>query len=81
TDVILTPAPDSADLPIDPDFDDELEAGFAPAPGIDLSPITLALQEEHCGQRLDKVVAGLVPQFSRSRLPQGVASGHIPGDG
>jgi len=79
--VILTPAPDSADLPIDPDFDDELEAGFAPAPGIDLSPITLALQEEHCGQRLDKVVAGLVPQFSRSRLQQWFESGHITVDG
>ncbi len=79
--MILTPAPDSADLPIDPDFDDELEAGFAPAPGIDLSPITLALQEEHCGQRLDKVVAGLVPQFSRSRLQQWFESGHITVDG
>lgn len=79
--MILPSAPVSADLPIDPDLDDDLEAGFAPAPGIDLSPITLALQEEHCGQRLDKVVAGLVPQFSRSRLQQWFESGHITVDG
>ncbi|GAA0434894.1 RluA family pseudouridine synthase [Massilia aurea] len=79
--MILTPAPNPADLPIDPDFDDELEIGFVPLPGTDLSPITLALQEEHCGQRLDKVVAGLVPQFSRSRLQQWFESGHITVDG
>ena len=79
--MILTPAPETADLHFDPDFDDELEAGFTPAPSIDLSPITLALQEEHCGQRLDKVVAGLVPQFSRSRLQQWFESGHITVDG
>ena len=79
--MILTPAPDSAEHPDDNDFDDELEAGFTAQPGIDLSPITLALNEEHCGQRLDKVVATLVPQFSRSRLQLWFESGHITVDG
>jgi len=79
--VILTPAPGSAELPDDNDLDDELEGGFAPPSGIDLSPITLALNEEHCGQRLDKVVATLVPQFSRSRLQLWFESGHITVDG
>jgi 23S rRNA pseudouridine1911/1915/1917 synthase len=82
--VILTPAPISADLPLDPDFDDEIladEAGFLPPNGIDLSPITLHLEESACGQRLDKVVAGLVPQFSRSRLQLWFDGGHILVDG
>ena len=80
--MILTPTPNSADLPVDPDFDDELDAEFAPADaGIDLSPITLELTPEACGQRLDKVVAGLVPQFSRSRLQLWFDGGHVLVDG
>jgi 23S rRNA pseudouridine1911/1915/1917 synthase len=79
--VILTPAPNSADLPFDPDFDDEIDAADLLEPGIDLSPITLELGPEACGQRLDKVVAGLVPQFSRSRLQQWFESGHVKVDG
>ena len=67
---------------IDPDFDEELDAEFpAEATGFDAGPITLQLSEEHCGQRLDKVVAGLVPQFSRSRLQQWFDEGHITVDG
>jgi 23S rRNA pseudouridine1911/1915/1917 synthase len=80
--VILTPTPNSADLPVDPDFDDEVDAEFEAAEtGIDLSPITLALTPEACGQRLDKVVAGLVPQFSRSRLQLWFEAGHVQVDG
>jgi 23S rRNA pseudouridine1911/1915/1917 synthase len=80
--VILTPTPNSADLPLDPDFDDEIDADFVLAEaGIDHSPITLALTPEACGQRLDKVVAGLVPQFSRSRLQLWFESGHVKVDG
>ena len=80
--MILTPAPNSADLPFDPDFDDEIDADFgAPEAGIDLSPITLELTAEACGQRLDKVVAGLVPQFSRSRLQLWFEAGHVKVDG
>ena len=80
--MILTPTPNSADLPLDPDFDDEIDADFAPAEiGIDLSPIHLELTPEACGQRLDKVIAGLVPQFSRSRLQLWFDAGHVKVDG
>ena len=78
----LTPTPNSADLPEDPDFDDEIDAELTPADiGIDLSPITLALTPEACGHRLDKVIAGLVPQFSRSRLQLWFDAGHVMVDG
>ncbi|RJG23027.1 RluA family pseudouridine synthase [Massilia cavernae] len=64
------------------DFDDELDAEFAPAAaGSDLSPITLELTPDACGHRLDKVVAGLVPQFSRSRIQQWFEGGHVLVDG
>ncbi|MES2150486.1 MAG: RluA family pseudouridine synthase [Pseudomonadota bacterium] len=67
---------------MDPDFDDEIDAEFAPLViGIDLSPITLALTPEACGQRLDKVIAALVPQFSRSRLQLWFDAGHVLVDG
>jgi 23S rRNA pseudouridine1911/1915/1917 synthase len=80
--VILTPTPNSADLPFDPDFDEESDAEFlAGEPGIDLSPITLELTPEACGHRLDKVIAGLVPQFSRSRLQLWFDAGHVSVDG
>jgi 23S rRNA pseudouridine1911/1915/1917 synthase len=84
--VTLTPTPTSAHLPLDTDFDDELdvelEVEFAPPElGIDLTPITLELTEEACGQRLDKVIAGLVPQFSRSRLQLWFDAGHVLVDG
>ncbi|HEY4581685.1 MAG TPA: 23S rRNA pseudouridine(1911/1915/1917) synthase RluD [Lysobacter sp.] len=46
-----------------------------------MSPITLELTPEACGQRLDKVVAGLVPQFSRSRLQLWFEAGHVKVDG
>jgi 23S rRNA pseudouridine1911/1915/1917 synthase len=69
-------------MPLDPDLDDDLDAEFAlGGTGADFSPITLNLAPEHCGQRLDKVVAGLVPQFSRSRLQQWFDTGHIMVDG
>ena len=83
----LTPTPNSADLQDDTDFDDEIDieivSGDLPQLqfGIDLSPITLTLHPEHCGQRLDKVVAGLVPQFSRSRMQLWIDAGHVLVDG
>ncbi|QJE02637.1 RluA family pseudouridine synthase [Massilia forsythiae] len=69
-------------MPFDPDLDDELDADFPNAgTGADFAPITLQLAPAHCGQRLDKVVAGLVPQFSRSRLQQWFDDGHVTVDG
>jgi len=80
--VTLPPTPISADLPLDTDIDDEIELDFGAAhSGIDLSPIHLQLTPVACGQRLDKVVAGLVPQFSRSRLQLWFDGGHILVDG
>jgi 23S rRNA pseudouridine1911/1915/1917 synthase len=79
--VILTPAPNSADLPFDPDFDDEIDTPFGAGEAADRTPITLALTPDVCGQRLDKVVAGLVPQFSRSRIQLWFEGGHVTVDG
>jgi 23S rRNA pseudouridine1911/1915/1917 synthase len=69
-------------MPFDSDLDDDLDTELDAGSGApDYSPITLALNAEHCGQRLDKVVAGLVPQFSRSRLQQWFDEGHVTVDG
>ncbi len=77
----LTPMPNSADLPLDAEFDDDVDAEFPGGGGVDLSPITLGLTPDVCGQRLDKVVAGLVPQFSRARLQMWIEDGHVLVDG
>ncbi|MFP5391680.1 MAG: RluA family pseudouridine synthase [Gammaproteobacteria bacterium] len=89
----LSPTPNPAQDPSDPlldtefddlnDFDDELDdIGDSEAPrGTDLSPITLHLTRAACGQRLDKVVAQLVPQFSRSRIQLWFDGGHVLVDG
>ena len=68
-------------MPFDTDLDDDLEGGFTAPAGVDLSPITLQLTPEACGQRLDKVIAALVPQFSRSRLQLWFEGGHVLVDG
>nr|WP_315258371.1 RluA family pseudouridine synthase [uncultured Duganella sp.] len=46
-----------------------------------LAPIELHLAPEHCGQRLDKVISGLVPQFSRGRLQTWITDGFVSVDG
>ncbi len=47
----------------------------------ELSKITIKLSEADCGERLDKVIARYVPQFSRSRLQSWLEAGHILIDG
>jgi 23S rRNA pseudouridine1911/1915/1917 synthase len=47
----------------------------------ELAPITLRLNPEFCGMRLDKALAQLVPQYSRSRLQQWIDEGHVIVDG
>jgi 23S rRNA pseudouridine1911/1915/1917 synthase len=82
--VTLTPKRQPDDSSLDSEFDDDLEAEFegeSGHDGLDLSPITLELSADVCGQRLDKVVAGLVPQFSRSRMQQWIEAGHVTVDG
>jgi 23S rRNA pseudouridine1911/1915/1917 synthase len=44
-------------------------------------PIELRLTPDACGERLDKVISRLVPQYSRSRLQQWIEAGHVTVDG
>jgi 23S rRNA pseudouridine1911/1915/1917 synthase len=44
-------------------------------------PIILKLTSNFCGERLDKVLSRLVPQFSRSRMQQWIEAGHVLVDG
>lgn len=45
------------------------------------APITLTLTSNDCGERLDKALSRLIPQYSRSRLQQWIESGHVRIDG
>lgn len=58
------------------DDGDEGEGGL-----IELSPIVMTLSPDERGERLDKVLSKLVPQFSRSRIQQWIESGHVTVDG
>jgi 23S rRNA pseudouridine1911/1915/1917 synthase len=46
-----------------------------------MAPIELELTPEVCGERLDKVISRLVPQFSRSRMQLWMAAGFVTVDG
>ena len=48
---------------------------------VEMAPIILSLHESDCGERLDKVVARMVPQFSRSRMQQWIDAGFVSVDG
>lgn len=62
--------------------EDWASEGIADGPaGFDATPIIFKLGDEVCGERLDKVVAKLIPQFSRSRIQQWIVSGHVSVDG
>jgi 23S rRNA pseudouridine1911/1915/1917 synthase len=71
-----TPIIDKSGLEGEIDGIDEIDIGFAEA-----EPIHLKLADEACGERLDKVLAGLVPQYSRSRIQQWIEAGHVTVDG
>lgn len=43
--------------------------------------IQLKLGRAFCGERLDKVLSKLVPQYSRSRIQQWIEAGHVTVDG
>lgn len=53
--------------------------------GDDITPeveaIELRLRSNSCGERLDKVLAKLVPQYSRSRIQQWIEAGFVTVDG
>lgn len=46
-----------------------------------MSELTIQIPDEMAGQRLDKVLAELFPDYSRSRLQQWLKDGHIKLDG
>ncbi|WP_371859659.1 RluA family pseudouridine synthase [Pseudoduganella namucuonensis] len=46
-----------------------------------LAPIVLELSPDSCGERLDKVISKLVPQFSRVRLQMWIEEGFVTVDG
>jgi 23S rRNA pseudouridine1911/1915/1917 synthase len=76
--VILTPTPNLAESSFEADIDVmEEEVGAWPI----MSPIALKLTDGDCGERLDKVISRLVPQFSRSRLQQWIEAGFVTADG
>ncbi|MDB5796968.1 MAG: RluA family pseudouridine synthase [Paucimonas sp.] len=66
----MTQDPAATD-PFDADLEDEDSA----------APITVHLDESHCGTRLDKALSSLLPQYSRSRLQQWIEQGHVSIDG
>jgi len=83
--VTFTTKPNAANAPDEhEDFDADLplddEAGDDEAVDT-MAPITLELTPSACGERLDKVIAGLVPQFSRSRLQLWIEAGFVTVDG
>lgn len=67
------------DMPDDAGTLDDIDE-FDPATG-DLAPLTVHLGPEHCGVRLDKVISGLLPQYSRARLQQWIDEGLVTVDG
>lgn len=76
--VILTPTPDLAEPLLEADMDDMNDGTDAL---VRMEPIILKLSPGDCGVRLDKVISGLVPQFSRSRIQQWLDAGHVTVDG
>lgn len=64
--------------PLDTDIEeiDEAEDGLP-----EMSAIEFTLTPDVCGERLDKVISRLVPQFSRSRLQQWIEGGYVTVDG
>jgi len=63
------------------DIADELLDAEHDSNEADSAPITLRLTDADCGHRLDKVLSGLVPQYSRSRIQQWIEAGHVSVDG
>jgi len=61
--------------------DHELDLIDGDDEGDGLAPITLSMSADACGQRLDKVVSKLVPQFSRGRLQMWIEEGFVSVDG
>ncbi|MBI3285972.1 MAG: RluA family pseudouridine synthase [Burkholderiales bacterium] len=70
----------------DPDLDTEFDDGVDDVEtGEDFSSVAeqieLKLDSSVCGERLDKTVSRLVPQYSRSRIQQWIEAGFVTVDG
>lgn len=77
--MISTELPFSSENP--PEYEpEELEDGDM-AETAEAGPIVLTMTPQVCGQRLDKALAGLLPQYSRSRLQQWIDAGLVTVDG
>ncbi|MBO9535102.1 RluA family pseudouridine synthase [Herbaspirillum sp.] len=74
--------PANIDLP-DDEFDEGDDASDASSSAqlSEFAPISLRLTDDAIGQRLDKVLSGLIPEFSRSRIQQWIEDGHVTVDG
>lgn len=76
--VIPTEAIISSNPELDPVIGEQ-EDGDEIIPHVDI--IELKLRSDSCGERLDKVISKLVPQYSRSRIQQWIEAGFVTVDG
>ena len=65
------------------EFDADIDGEFLldEEAGDPLAPIELELTPDACGERLDKVISKLVPQYSRGRLQMWIEDGFVTVDG
>ena len=49
----------------------------AAAPAAAAQPVTFTAEEDHRGDRLDRFLAGEIPDYSRSQIPRLIESGHV----
>ena len=75
------PLPNEALVDGDLDEVDDLINVISGTGMVEMAPILISLHESDCGDRLDKVVARMVPQFSRSRMQQWIDAGFVSVDG
>lgn len=76
--VRLPVVPQEAEILHDDEADDFGQEGVESGAG---APIELRLGTDAGGERLDKVLSRLLPQYSRSRLQQWIEGGHVSVDG
>jgi 23S rRNA pseudouridine1911/1915/1917 synthase len=60
---------------------EEIDQDESEAPVQQAEIIEIKLPDSVCGDRLDKVLSKLVPQYSRSRIQQWIEEGHVHVDG
>jgi 23S rRNA pseudouridine1911/1915/1917 synthase len=77
-DLMPTQIPNSGESLIDAEIGEleEIDDSLSEIPIIELR-----LSPDACGERLDKVISKLVPQYSRSRLQQWIEAGYVTVDG